>query len=214
MQADRHQRAVRLHLVEALPGLADVLAAIERAVLRRGRHAQARIDRLGVLRRDADVAAVGERRIAVDPQILPGLALVLAAEQAHAHRDDDGVGIGRAGADRVAVEHAFGLGVADQLAAQPRLLLRQADQMLAAIAPAFAAVGRAHHAADLQHRENFPGILGCGANRITRQSNGILARAAARDWACASSSRRHPRCETPRPASRRPACAWDRPDRP
>src|SRR5256885_1834675 len=34
MQADRHQRPVRRHLVEALPGLADVLAAVERAVFR------------------------------------------------------------------------------------------------------------------------------------------------------------------------------------
>src|SRR5580693_7494602 len=33
MQAHRHQGAVRLHLVEALPGAADVLAAVERAVL-------------------------------------------------------------------------------------------------------------------------------------------------------------------------------------
>src|SRR3984957_10223810 len=33
MQADRHQGAVWLHLVETLPGAADVLAAIERAVL-------------------------------------------------------------------------------------------------------------------------------------------------------------------------------------
>ena len=34
MKADRHQRPVRRHLVEALPGLADVLATIERAVFR------------------------------------------------------------------------------------------------------------------------------------------------------------------------------------
>jgi hypothetical protein len=34
MQTDRHQRAVRRHPVEALPGLADVLAAVERAVFR------------------------------------------------------------------------------------------------------------------------------------------------------------------------------------
>jgi hypothetical protein len=32
MQADRHQRAVRRRLVEGLPGLAHVLAAVERAV--------------------------------------------------------------------------------------------------------------------------------------------------------------------------------------
>src|SRR5262249_15391054 len=34
MQTDRHQRAVRRHPVEALPSLADVLAAVERAVFR------------------------------------------------------------------------------------------------------------------------------------------------------------------------------------
>src|SRR5579862_7152776 len=78
MQADRHQGAVRLHLVEALPGAADILAAVERAVLGGRCHAQARIKRVRVLRRHFDVAAIGERREAVDPQILPGFALVLA----------------------------------------------------------------------------------------------------------------------------------------
>ena len=34
MQADRHQSAVWGHFVEALPGLADVLAAVERGVFR------------------------------------------------------------------------------------------------------------------------------------------------------------------------------------
>ena len=34
MQTDRHQRTVRRHLVEALPGLADVLAPVQRAVFR------------------------------------------------------------------------------------------------------------------------------------------------------------------------------------
>src|SRR5579859_2289662 len=33
VQRDRHQRAVRLHLVETLPSFADVAAAIKRAVL-------------------------------------------------------------------------------------------------------------------------------------------------------------------------------------
>src|SRR6202030_3112587 len=111
--------------------------------------------RVRVLRRHFDVAAVSERREAVDPQILPGLALVLAAEQTHAHGEHDGLGIGGAHADGVAVEHAFGFGIADDLAAQPRLLNRQADQVLAAIAPAFAAVGRAHHAADFERGINF-----------------------------------------------------------
>src|SRR5262245_23579383 len=34
MQTDRHQRAVRRHLVETMPSLADVLTAVERAVFR------------------------------------------------------------------------------------------------------------------------------------------------------------------------------------
>jgi hypothetical protein len=34
MQADRHQSAVRCHFVKALPGLADILAAVQRAVFR------------------------------------------------------------------------------------------------------------------------------------------------------------------------------------
>src|SRR5262249_25709948 len=34
MQAYRHQRAVRRHFVETLPGLTDVLAAVECAVFR------------------------------------------------------------------------------------------------------------------------------------------------------------------------------------
>jgi len=41
----------------------------------------------------------------------------------------------------VPVEHAFGLGVADELAAQTRLCFRQAQEVGAAIAPAFAAIG-------------------------------------------------------------------------
>ena len=61
MQADRHQRSVRRHLVEALPGLADVLAAVEGAVFRCGGNAKAGIERAGILARNLDVAPVGER---------------------------------------------------------------------------------------------------------------------------------------------------------
>ena len=63
--------------------------------------------------------------------------------------------ISRARADRMAVQHSFGLGVADKLAAQARLLLRQPYEMRAAIAPGVAAVGRAHDPADLQHGVDF-----------------------------------------------------------
>ena len=34
MQTDRHQRAVRRHLIKALPGFADILAAVKRTVFR------------------------------------------------------------------------------------------------------------------------------------------------------------------------------------
>jgi hypothetical protein len=61
MQADRHQRAVRCHLVETLPGLANVLAAVERAVFRSGRDAETSIERVRIVRRNLDVAPVGER---------------------------------------------------------------------------------------------------------------------------------------------------------
>src|SRR6202022_4727096 len=101
MQADRHQRAVRRHLVETLPALTEVLAAVERAVFRCGRDAQTSIERVRILRRNLDIAPVGERREAVDPHVLPAAALILAAEQPHAHGDDDAVGVGGAGADRV-----------------------------------------------------------------------------------------------------------------
>ena len=47
---------------------------------------------------------------------------------------------GGAGADGVAVEHAFGLGIADQLAAQTRLRFCEAQEVGAAISPAFAAI--------------------------------------------------------------------------
>ncbi len=69
-------------------------------------------------------------------------------------------GIGCAGADGVAVEHALGLGVADELGAQPRLLLAELDEMVAAIAPGFAAVGRAHHAGDFEHGVDLVGMAG------------------------------------------------------
>ena len=56
-------------------------------------------------------------REAVDSHVVPGRALILAVEEAHAHGDDNAVGIGGSGADGVAVEHSLGLGVADELAA-------------------------------------------------------------------------------------------------
>src|SRR5580698_9363791 len=94
MQADRHQRAVRLHLVEPLPGLANVAAAIERAVFRGRGNTQAGIKRVRILRRHLDIASIGEWRKAIHPQIFPGLALVLAAKDSHAYSKDHAVRFG------------------------------------------------------------------------------------------------------------------------
>src|ERR1700728_2670783 len=155
MQAHRHQRAMRLYFVETLPGLADIAAAVERAVFGCCRNAQTGVKRARILRRHVDVATVGTRRDPIDPHVFPGFALIFAAEQAHPHRKNDAVGIGGAHADGVTVEHAFGFGIADDLAAQTRFIDRHFDQMLAAVAPDFATVHRTHHATDFKRGENF-----------------------------------------------------------
>src|SRR6516165_6682940 len=61
MQTDRHQRAVRRHFVETLPSFTDVLAAVECTSFRRGRDAETSVERVRILRRNLDVAPVGER---------------------------------------------------------------------------------------------------------------------------------------------------------
>ena len=157
MQRDRHDRAVHLHLVETFPGLALVLTAIDRAVLARRGDAQRRVQRVAVVRRHLDVAAIGGRREPADLHVLPGCRRRRRSEQAHAHRDDHRVRIGRADGDRVAVQHAFVVGVADDLALQMRQL-RQTDQVGTAILPAFAAIGGAHHAVDFQRGEDRAGL--------------------------------------------------------
>src|SRR6516164_115021 len=84
---DRHRHHRRLGLdpvIEALPGLADILAAIDRTVGAARRRAEAGIHDLGVMRRDADVATVGQRREPADLHVLPGLAAVVTTEKAYA----------------------------------------------------------------------------------------------------------------------------------
>src|SRR5436190_24227004 len=71
MQAHRHDRTVHLHLVEALPGLACVLAAIEPAILARGRNAERAVHGLAVLRRNLHVAPIGDRREPLHLHVLP-----------------------------------------------------------------------------------------------------------------------------------------------
>src|SRR5262245_41731376 len=63
MQGQGHHGALGLDAaVEARPRLAEVVAAIEGAVLAAGGRAQTRVEHARILRRHADVAGVGERR--------------------------------------------------------------------------------------------------------------------------------------------------------
>src|SRR5919106_330364 len=82
VQADRHDRAVHLDLVEALPALAAIGAAIEAAVVAGGGDGERRIERVGLGRRGLHIAAVGGGREAADLHVLPALAAVARAEQA------------------------------------------------------------------------------------------------------------------------------------
>src|SRR5437868_2123050 len=75
VQRDGHHRRFRLDaVVEALPRLADVVAAVERAVLAAGGGAEARVQDTRVLRADADVAAVRQRREAAHLHVAPARA--------------------------------------------------------------------------------------------------------------------------------------------
>src|SRR6266567_1011287 len=97
------------------------------------------------MRRGADIAAIGHRREAADFDILPMAALVVAAEEAHAVGEEYGPRRRRAAGQRVAVEHALHLGLADD-AALVFFLLGKAQQVGRAILPAFAAVAAPHRA--------------------------------------------------------------------
>src|SRR5438270_5577568 len=150
VQRDGHHRRFRLDaVVEALPRLADVVAAVERAVLAAGGGAEARVQDTRVLRADADVAAVRQRREAAHLHVAPARAAIGALEQPHA---DGGVGYarvrGREG-NGVDVQHALDLGVAHDTA----LVVRQVgelDEVRGAVGPRLAAVVGLHDAADLE----------------------------------------------------------------
>src|SRR5262245_26396504 len=76
MQADRHDRAMHLHLIEALPGLARVLAAINASVLASRRDAERAVHRFGILRGNPHIPPIGDWRELFHLQILPCLTLV------------------------------------------------------------------------------------------------------------------------------------------
>src|SRR5205823_9651384 len=104
---------------------------------------------LGVMRRDPDVAAIGQRREPVDFHVLPMLAAVVAAEETHAVGQEHGARSGGADGERVAVEHSLDLGLAADAAAIFGLLAKP-DQIGGAVFPGLAAVAAAHHAVGLE----------------------------------------------------------------
>src|SRR6516164_1973431 len=145
MESQAHHRGLGLDpMVEALPRAAEILAAVERTVgALRGR-AEAGVQEPRVVRRDANVAAIAERRETADLHVLPALAAVGAAEKALAHRDEDRARPGGADRERVAVEHSFAVPGAGGGTGEP-------DQVFAAILPALPVVEAAHDAVDLEH---------------------------------------------------------------
>src|SRR5688572_27220890 len=81
VQRDGHHRRVGLDaVVEARPRLAKVVAPVHRAVLAASGRTEARVEGALVLRRDADVPAVGQGRETADLHVLPTDAAIGAAE--------------------------------------------------------------------------------------------------------------------------------------
>ena len=146
-------------MIEARPRLAEVLAAVEGAVLAARGGAQAREERARVVGRDAHVAAVGEGGEAADLHVLPAHPAVGAPEEPHAHGEEDRAGQGRAHAERVSVQHALGVGIAPDPALEVGKL-GEREQFRAAVIPGFAAVEAAHGPPDLQRPVHLVGVVG------------------------------------------------------
>src|SRR5260370_36630963 len=87
VQRDGHHRRLRLDaVIEALPRLADVVAAVERAVLAARGGAEARVQHARILRADTDVAALREPREPAHLQDARARAAVGTLQQPHADR--------------------------------------------------------------------------------------------------------------------------------
>src|SRR5438105_8329247 len=98
IERERHHRGAGLDaVVQARPALAEIGRPVERAVLAAGGRAQARVERAGIVGRDADVTGGGQRREATHLHVAPAPALVVALEQTHAYGQEDAAG--RRGAD-------------------------------------------------------------------------------------------------------------------
>src|SRR5262249_62364372 len=98
-----------------------------------------RVELLRGMLRGPNVAPIGQRRAAADLHVLLMLALVAAAEEAHAVREKHRVRRRCAARQRMPVEHALDLGLAADAAAVFRLLA-EADQIGGAILPALVPV--------------------------------------------------------------------------
>src|SRR5215510_12651007 len=119
MQTHRHHGAMCLHaVIEALPGLAQVLTTIERAVPATRRRAETGIHHLWLLRRYLHVTGIRQRGIAPNLHILPIHAVVSTPEQSHTHGQEDSPGLGCAHGERMGIHHALDLRVAADFALQ------------------------------------------------------------------------------------------------
>jgi hypothetical protein len=143
-------------MVEALPAAAAILATIDRPVAAAEGRAECRIQYHVRVRRDAQVAAIGHRRVAANIHILPMLAAIPAGKQAHSVGEDQTVPVAPTHKG-MPVEHALDLGLADD-AALVFFLRREAQQIGSAIFPAFAAVAAAHDAIGLDAAIDLVGL--------------------------------------------------------
>src|SRR5258705_7605218 len=150
IQGHRHHGAVRLDaVVEARPGLSDVAAHVEGAVLAPGGRTEAGVEHPRILRRYPDVAAVREGGEAPHLHVLPVRAAVLAEEEAHAQSDEHRARPRRTDAQGVAVQHALDVRVAHDPALEMRQL-SELEEVSAAVFPGLPAVKAPHDAAYLQ----------------------------------------------------------------
>ena len=89
MHVDRHHRGIRFDaMIEALPALAEILAAIERAVGAARCRRKTGLHDFRIVRRDGHIATIGKRRKSTDLDVAPRFAVIVGAEQAHAHSEE------------------------------------------------------------------------------------------------------------------------------
>src|SRR5207237_1930188 len=140
MQPHRHHGALGFHaMVEALPGLAQVLTTVERAVSATRRRAEASVQHLRLLRGYLHVTGIRQRRIAPNLHILPIHAVVGTPEQSHTHGQENSPWLGRAHGERMGIHHTLDLRVAADFAHQVRPA-SELDEMGASVSPGLATV--------------------------------------------------------------------------